>query len=72
MRNPDYIGISGGMPATTFSALTGRMPARRLDKGDGVLVPVGQGKPPVGRNEPCVCGSNRKFKNCCLRTSRQV
>lgn len=25
-------------------------------------------KPPkVGRNEPCPCGSNKKFKKCCLR-----
>lgn len=22
--------------------------------------------PRVGRNEPCPCGSGRKFKNCCL------
>ncbi len=22
----------------------------------------------IGRNEPCVCGSNRKFKDCCERT----
>ncbi|MCD6365463.1 MAG: SEC-C domain-containing protein [Planctomycetes bacterium] len=20
---------------------------------------------PVGRNDPCPCGSGRKFKNCC-------
>jgi uncharacterized protein len=26
-------------------------------------------KPPkVGRNEPCPCGSGKKFKKCCLRT----
>lgn len=23
--------------------------------------------PPVGRNDPCPCGSGRKYKNCCLR-----
>lgn len=22
--------------------------------------------PKVGRNEPCPCGSGKKFKNCCL------
>ena len=22
--------------------------------------------PKVGRNEPCPCGSNRKYKHCCL------
>lgn len=21
----------------------------------------------VGRNEPCLCGSGRKFKKCCMR-----
>ncbi len=25
------------------------------------------GKVSVGRNEPCVCGSGKKFKQCCLR-----
>lgn len=23
--------------------------------------------PPVGRNDPCPCGSGKKFKNCCLQ-----
>lgn len=25
-------------------------------------------KQDLGRNEPCACGSGRKFKNCCLKT----
>ena len=25
----------------------------------------------VGRNDPCPCGSGKKYKNCCLRTSGQ-
>lgn len=24
--------------------------------------------PKVGRNEPCPCGSGKKFKKCCLHT----
>jgi uncharacterized protein YecA (UPF0149 family) len=28
---------------------------------------VTQGKQKVGRNDPCPCGSGKKFKNCCLR-----
>lgn len=31
-------------------------------------VPAGGGSPKTGRNEPCPCGSGRKFKNCCLKT----
>lgn len=23
--------------------------------------------PKVGRNEPCLCGSGKKFKKCCLK-----
>lgn len=27
--------------------------------------PVTRSAPKVGRNDPCVCGSERKFKKCC-------
>ncbi|MBQ9131949.1 MAG: SEC-C domain-containing protein, partial [Clostridia bacterium] len=23
----------------------------------------------VGRNDPCPCGSGKKYKNCCMRSS---
>lgn len=32
---------------------------------DGELMPTASSK--VGRNEPCPCGSGRKFKQCCGR-----
>ncbi len=28
--------------------------------------PVRRSEPAVGRNEPCPCGSGRKYKQCCL------
>jgi uncharacterized protein YecA (UPF0149 family) len=28
--------------------------------------PVRNSEPKVGRNEPCPCGSGKKFKHCCL------
>jgi len=24
-------------------------------------------KPKIGRNEPCICGSGKKYKNCCIK-----
>jgi preprotein translocase subunit SecA len=63
---------------------TGPAPGRvgeRLGAGDGVsengdgselkldLAPVRREVPKVGRNEPCPCGSGKKFKNCCGRTA---
>ncbi|MFL6528073.1 MAG: preprotein translocase subunit SecA [Chthoniobacterales bacterium] len=41
--------------------------------GDGEvkldLAPMRREAPKVGRNEPCPCGSGKKFKNCCGRTA---
>jgi SEC-C motif-containing protein len=50
---------------------------RRLDDGswsflDGeplVAQPIRRETPKVGRNEPCPCGSGKKYKKCCLRSS---
>jgi preprotein translocase subunit SecA len=44
------------------------------ENGDGSelkldLAPVRREVPKVGRNEPCPCGSGKKFKNCCGRTA---
>jgi preprotein translocase subunit SecA len=42
--------------------------------GDGademtIDLPVKRSLPKVGRNEPCPCGSGKKFKNCCGRVA---
>jgi preprotein translocase subunit SecA len=42
------------------------------ENGDGagevsLDLPVRRSLPKVGRNEPCPCGSGKKFKNCCGR-----
>ncbi len=29
------------------------------------LVPIVRSMPKIGRNDPCSCGSNKKFKKCC-------
>ena len=33
----------------------------------GIPEPVRRTTPKVGRNDPCPCGSGKKFKNCCGR-----
>jgi uncharacterized protein len=37
-------------------------------RGEGATVsqPVRRDQPRVGRNDPCPCGSGRKYKKCCL------
>jgi len=39
--------------------------ARRQDEGM-TTSPVRRATPRVGRNDPCPCGSGKKFKHCCL------
>ena len=31
--------------------------------------PTKNTKPSVGRNDPCPCGSGKKYKNCCGKTN---
>ena len=38
----------------------------KKDEGGMNKTVVNQG-PKVGRNDPCPCGSNKKYKNCCGR-----
>lgn len=33
--------------------------------GQPVQTPIKRAQPKVGRNDPCVCGSGKKFKKCC-------
>ena len=70
--------------APTSPTSTGPVPGRHGDRmaegdtvsgnGDGSelkldLAPVRRDQPKVGRNEPCPCGSGKKFKNCCGRVA---
>jgi uncharacterized protein len=41
-------------------------PARRVDAIGNT--PLRRQSPKVGRNEPCPCGSGRKYKHCCAQT----
>jgi hypothetical protein len=55
-----------------YSLLAGPLPARIVEHVEGVLAllnvpeeaPIIASK--VGRNDPCPCGSGKKYKRCCL------
>jgi len=34
---------------------------------EGMAGPVHRSQPKVGRNDPCPCGSGKKYKKCCLQ-----
>jgi uncharacterized protein len=36
-----------------------------LPRCDAMAIPVKRSEPKVGRNDPCLCGSGKKYKKCC-------
>lgn len=56
-------------PEISTSALLGRDPLGGPDAADltsdYISAPITRSEPRVGRNEPCPCGSGKKYKKCC-------
>ncbi len=53
-------------PAAPSIVATGSAPAVRAYRGGGGVTAVVNPLRGVGRNDPCPCGSGKKFKKCCL------
>ena len=41
-------------------------------QGETKINTIRNRKPKVGRNDPCSCGSGKKYKHCCMRKSQEV
>jgi preprotein translocase subunit SecA len=58
LRQKTKIDFGGeGLPLSELSNVAAIV--RRMSS------PVASGRPKVGRNDPCPCGSGKKFKKCC-------
>jgi preprotein translocase subunit SecA len=77
LRRPPQITMNQPSAASPFGAIGGtggdaaRPPAARSDGprpprtgGDDVIKQVKRDEPKVGRNDPCPCGSGKKYKKC--------
>ena len=65
-RKPSPMTLSGGSSSTApspFSASSAPRPAR-TGGDDAPVTTVRRDDPKVGRNDPCWCGSGKKFKKC--------
>jgi preprotein translocase subunit SecA len=61
--NPAFAGVGRTSAAAAASARPGApQPART--GGDDVIKTVRREEPKVGRNDPCPCGSGKKYKKC--------
>ncbi len=78
MQSPEYVGSLWQVTSTTHAAPTDDGPATtessHNSNGNGKLEPGQTAKAidpirnsgqKVGRNDPCPCGSGKKFKKCC-------
>ena len=73
-RIKELEGDPAGLMLFALEKLTGKKTAD-IPEGHAVrsscvspsLAPKSESKQRVGRNDPCPCGSGKKFKQCCLR-----
>ena len=67
-RKPPAITLSGGSSSATSPAGSRPMggPPRPARTGgdDAPITPVKRDEPKIGRNDPCYCGSGKKYKKC--------
>jgi hypothetical protein len=53
--------------STPRDAFDGKKPSEMLSRAQGKVETFHRQDPRVGRNDPCPCGSGKKFKKCCGR-----
>jgi preprotein translocase subunit SecA len=58
--------MAAGQTAAAAQQQGGTMVEEAIEKASA---PVRRDVPKVGRNEPCPCGSGKKYKNCCGRNA---
>lgn len=73
VAEPGYLAPTSSVPSPGVRATPAR-PGRARERGNWALPdPVesaskpSPAQPKVGRNDPCPCGSGKKFKKCCWR-----
>ena len=58
-----------GASHTEYSQFQAQQEAAQAPQGEKVVKTIKLEKPKVGRNDPCPCGSGKKYKKCCGRNA---
>jgi len=67
-REPSWERVLVGTPQVPQPALVGTDQGKeRMGTSQESHVPYRRGKTKIGRNDPCSCGSGKKYKYCCGR-----
>mgnify|MGYP000878837993 CR=1 FL=1 len=74
MTDPRTAKLQEEWKNTPRPAFDGKTPAEAMEDGQGIVPDkvetFRREEPRVGRNDPCPCGSGKKFKKCCGRASQ--
>jgi len=65
-QSTEHAEAGSAYDAQRRAALEGSQQSQMADEGEAVKTIVRAG-PKVGRNDPCPCGSGKKYKKCCGR-----
>ncbi len=68
LKDPRVERLRNEWMSTPRDACDGKTPAEMLSQAQGKVETFRREAPRVGRNDPCPCGSGKKFKKCCGRT----
>lgn len=67
MLRGNYLGNYGGLPGELQRMLHQQPADEETTSVRKTLPPIVRDRPKVGRNDPCPCGSGKKYKHCCGR-----
>ncbi|MBR4125932.1 MAG: SEC-C domain-containing protein [Victivallales bacterium] len=67
MLRGNYLGNYSGLPGELQRMLHQQPADEETTSVRKTLPPIVRDRPKVGRNDPCPCGSGKKYKHCCGR-----
>ena len=67
LKDPRVAGLEKEWESTPRDAFEGKTPAELMKTLPGRVETFRRESPRVGRNDPCPCGSGKKYKKCCGR-----
>ena len=66
---PQHLQKPGAPPTPAARAPSKPAPGNPQAEEPQLELPLKRELPKVGRNDPCPCGSGKKFKSCCGRSA---
>ncbi len=64
-QSTEHAMAASAYEARRRAALESNQQAQMAEEGESVVKTIVRHQPKVGRNDPCPCGSGKKYKKCC-------